>query len=112
MRVSSASAYYGEKVANRPNLHLITEALVEKIVLEKIKTEGESETEQIRATGVLISTATGTHTVHAQKEVVVCCGAVKSPQCLELSGIGSADLLAQHGIEVFVDNKQVGENLQ
>ncbi|CAN8100132.1 unnamed protein product [Discula destructiva] len=108
VRQYSASAYYGADVASRPNLHVITDALVEKLVLERV----EGEPEQIRATGVTFSTATGTQTVQASKEVIVCAGAIKSPQLLELSGIGDPDRLSQHGIEAFVANKQVGENVQ
>lgn len=55
----------------------------------------------------------GTHReVLASEEVVVAAGAIKSPQLLELSGVGDAKLLENHGIEALVDNKNVGENLQ
>ncbi|CAG8876751.1 unnamed protein product [Penicillium nalgiovense] len=48
----------------------------------------------------------------AKKEVILCAGSLNSPQLLELSGIGRADLLQTHGIPVIVDNPAVGENLQ
>ena len=42
----------------------------------------------------------------------MCAGALQSPQLLQLSGIGPADLLAAHGIQVLVDQPEVGQNLQ
>ena len=51
-----------------------------------------------------------TTTAIANKEVILAAGAVQSPQLLELSGIGQAELLRQHGIEVVHDLPGVGEN--
>ena len=50
--------------------------------------------------------------VKCKGEVILCAGAVGSPQLLQLSGIGPADLLQQHGIEVKHDLPGVGSNLQ
>ena len=50
--------------------------------------------------------------VHAHKEVIVCTGGVASPQLLELSGIGQAQLLRDNGIEVKHELNGVGENLR
>jgi len=50
--------------------------------------------------------------VGAEREVIVCAGAVNSPQLLQLSGIGPARTLAAHGIEPLLDNPAVGGNLQ
>lgn len=108
VRAYSASAYYSENVSNRPNLRLITDTLVEKVILENLK-DGSG---QVRATGVQLATTSGQKIVYARDEVIIACGAVKSPQLLELSGIGNKDHLSHHAIEVFVDNKQVGENVQ
>jgi choline dehydrogenase-like flavoprotein len=52
------------------------------------------------------------HHVKALKEIILCAGSVQSPQLLELSGIGSPDILQKSGIEVKVPNHNVGENLQ
>jgi choline dehydrogenase len=51
-------------------------------------------------------------TAHASREVILSAGAIGSPQILQLSGIGPADLLRQHGIDVVLDAPGVGANLQ
>ncbi len=61
--------------------------------------------------------ATGVETGHgdvllARAEVILSAGAVASPQILQLSGIGPGDVLQRHGIQVLVDNPNVGGNLQ
>ncbi|HZV92763.1 MAG TPA: GMC family oxidoreductase N-terminal domain-containing protein [Caldimonas sp.] len=48
----------------------------------------------------------------ADAEVIVACGALQSPQLLQLSGIGPAALLGEHGIDVVADSADVGANLQ
>ena len=53
-----------------------------------------------------------THVAHVKREVVLAAGVLQSPKILELSGIGSADLLRSHNISVYVNNPFVGENLQ
>lgn len=111
VRAYAASAYYDEDTSKRPNLYVVTDALVEKIIFEKLD-DTSSKPDQVRATGVKFSTAGGQHIISACKEVIIACGAVKSPQLLELSGIGDKDQLSRHGIKVYVNNKQVGENLQ
>ena len=65
-----------------------------------------------QVTGVSYLQAGEVHHVHADCEVILCAGAVQSPQILQLSGIGPADLLRTNGIEVVHDAPEVGENLQ
>ncbi|MDP8983832.1 MAG: GMC family oxidoreductase N-terminal domain-containing protein [Pseudomonadota bacterium] len=65
-----------------------------------------------RAIGVEWSRHGQQHYSAAAKEVIVCGGAVNSPQLLQLSGIGPGALLAAHGIEPRVDNPAVGGHLQ
>ncbi|MDN3523278.1 GMC family oxidoreductase [Halomonas ramblicola] len=50
--------------------------------------------------------------VHAGREVILCAGAIGSPQLLQLSGIGPAELLAEHEIPLVAELPGVGENLQ
>lgn len=97
-------------MAKRANLWVITGALVEKLILR----EAQDRSGQVTATGVeFINSFSATkHVVHAAKEVILACGAVKTPQLLELSGIGGRELLTHYGIEVMVEIPQVGENLQ
>lgn len=100
-RCSSAVAYLNP-VKKRPNLTILTHAQVDKI-----------EVEDGRATGVTYTDRGGqVHTVKAGKEVVLCGGAINSPQVLMLSGVGEAEQLAEHGIEVKKDLRGVGKNMQ
>lgn len=105
-RSHAGSAYYDFEVAKRQNLRVITEAMVEKITLEKV---GEA----VKATGVILKGKDGVQrTVAATFEVILAAGSLKTPHLLELSGIGDAKLLQSHGIDVVIDNSSVGENLQ
>ncbi|PQE33814.1 GMC oxidoreductase protein [Rutstroemia sp. NJR-2017a WRK4] len=103
-RSYAATGYY-MPVKQRTNLKVLTGALVEKIILEKSKKKGGD----VLATGVKYSNGT---VANARKEVILCAGSIGSPQILELSGIGSRDVLEKNGIEVLVENDNVGENLQ
>ncbi len=99
----SAAAAYLFPVMNRPNLTVITGAHVQRLLLE-----GK------RATGVLYRRRGKARNlqVTATREVLVCAGALKSPQVLMLSGIGDAETLSRHGIAVAHDLPGVGQNLQ
>jgi len=67
---------------------------------------------ELRCTGVEVWDGVAHVTAEATSEVVLCAGAIGSPQILQLSGIGPAALLRQHGIDVVVDLPGVGANLQ
>ncbi|MBO9402717.1 GMC family oxidoreductase N-terminal domain-containing protein [Shimia sp. R9_3] len=88
----------------RPNLTVWTEAQAEKLLFDK---EGD-----LRCSGVRVNRAGQSVEAFARKEVVLSAGAINSPQILQLSGIGPADLLKKHGIDVVMDQPYVGENLQ
>ncbi|KKY27449.1 putative aryl-alcohol dehydrogenase [Phaeomoniella chlamydospora] len=104
-RSHAGSAYYNEKVAERPNLRVVTEVTVEKILLEN--------KDDLTASGVVAITSKGAkHIISAKKEVILAAGALNSPKILELSGIGDSNLLKSFGIDTLVSNKYVGENLQ
>ncbi|MFK7754493.1 MAG: GMC family oxidoreductase [Sedimentitalea sp.] len=101
-RRCSAAVAYLNPVKSRENLQIITHAQVDKVVLN-----GK------RATGVIYSDRSGhKHTLSANREVVLCGGAINSPQILMLSGIGEADHLGEHGVEVHHDLRGVGKNMQ
>lgn len=105
----SASTYYNEKAAARPNLQVLTETLVNRVIVEK-KSDGSAV-----ANSVEVRSKDGkAYTIPLKPggEVVISAGVVKSPQILELSGIGNEDILRRHNIPVLVSNPNVGENLQ
>ena len=105
-RSYAASAYLGPDVRRRPNLTVMTRALAKRIVLEK-QAGGE-----IAATGVVVQSDDGEQIISARAEVILAAGALQSPQLLELSGIGRRDILENHGIEVVLENPNVGEHVQ
>ncbi|MFY0648519.1 GMC family oxidoreductase [Sulfitobacter geojensis] len=92
-------------VKSRPNLTVWTEAHVEKLTFERNESGG------LRCSGVQVNRKGQTVSVTARRETILSAGAINSPQILQLSGIGPAALLQQHGIEVLRD-APVGENLQ
>ena len=99
-RTSSASAFL-KPVAHRQNLTVITNAQVSKVTFKGAV-----------ATGVEWLRNTQTFSATADREVVLSAGALQSPQILQLSGVGPADLLGGLGIPVVVDSPEVGRNLQ
>jgi choline dehydrogenase len=99
-RASTAVAYL-RPAKTRANLHVETSAHAEKILFE-----GR------RAVAVAYRCAGIPRTARARREVLVASGAFNSPQLLQLSGVGPADLLRQHGIEVVLDAPGVGHDLQ
>ncbi|SIQ87980.1 Choline dehydrogenase [Rhizobium sp. RU35A] len=99
-RLNAARAYLG----NPPypaHLEVLTKTRALRIVI----TEG-------RATGVVVHGPGGERRLEARREVILCGGAIASPQLLMLSGIGPAAHLVRHGIPVIRDVPTVGENLQ
>ena len=105
VRSHAGSAYY-EPAAERKNLEVMTEALAEKLMLER------NDNGSLRAKGVWISHQDKRKLVKARKEVILAAGVFQTPQLLELSGIGSPKLLERLGIAVVLGNENIGENLQ
>ena len=99
-RCSAARAHL-HPALSRSNLTLKTSAMVERLVIS-----GN------RASGVTFTHSGETHAAEAKKEVILSGGAINSPQTLMLSGIGPADHLREHGIDVHCDLPGVGQNLQ
>ncbi|MFI0404717.1 GMC family oxidoreductase [Actinomadura sp. 3N508] len=96
----SAAAGYLHPVSNRPNLTIVTDALVTRVLFE-----GR------RAIGVRYEARGESLSDRAEAEVILAGGAVNSPQLLMLSGIGPADHLRSLGIDVLADSP-VGQRLQ
>jgi choline dehydrogenase len=100
VRASTSNAYLRDAL-KRPNLTLISGVLVHKVLLE-----GK------RAVGVQFEKGGQLQQVVAEKEVVLSAGSIGSPQLLQLSGIGPADVLKKAGVPVRHELPGVGENLQ
>ncbi|MEO0773894.1 MAG: GMC family oxidoreductase N-terminal domain-containing protein [Pseudomonadota bacterium] len=98
-RASSADAYL-RPALNRRNLSVETGAHVTRILFE-----------DKRATGVIFTQKGATKTAHARAEVILCGGALNTPQLLQLSGVGPGPHLQDLGIEVVHHAPQVGRNL-
>lgn len=101
-RCSNADAFL-HPIAHRRNLTVITRAHATRILMD-----GR------RATGVRYKKGWfgGMHDVCARREVLLCGGAINSPQLLMLSGIGSREEIEPHGIELVHELNGVGRNLQ
>ena len=98
-RCSTSKAFL-RPILDRPNLTVATHALTHRIIVENN-----------RAVAVDFAAGGRTRRVRADREIVLCAGAVNSPQVLMLSGIGDADELRAHGIEVVHHLPGVGKNL-
>lgn len=99
-RASAAQAYL-RPARRRPNLSVLTEALATKVIFE-----GR------RAVGLRYRQHGKDLELTAKRGVILCAGAIQSPQLLMLSGIGDADQLRGLGIKPLIDRAEVGANLQ
>jgi choline dehydrogenase-like flavoprotein len=100
MRSGSSQAFL-HPVIGRPNLTVVTDTLVRRVVFEGRK-----------AVGVECESRGTPQSYTAAREVILSAGALQTPQLLELSGIGAAQHLRSLGIEVLADRPGVGENLR
>lgn len=98
---SYAARGYLQSNENRHNLKVICESLVSRIILHADC-----------ATGVEYLHDGKSYTIQAKREVILCGGAINSPQILELSGIGDPAVLKAAGIDCCVDLPIVGNDLQ
>jgi len=99
-RCSTAAAFL-KPARGRSNLHVRTHALVERVLIE-----------HGRAIGVQLRRGRHDPERIEAGEVVLCAGAINTPQLLMLSGVGPADHLREHGIAVLANLSGVGDNLQ
>ena len=105
-RWSTARAFLRPTCYARPNFEMWTSAQVTRLQFEA-QPDGRQ-----RCSGVQVWTGTEMVTASASAEVILSAGSIGSPQLLQLSGIGPAPLLQQHGISVLHDAPGVGANLQ
>jgi len=99
-RCSSYEAFIRPHL-KRPNLEVVTNALVRRVVVENG-----------RAVGAEYEIDGEIKIARSQREVIVSCGAINSPHVLQLSGVGPADEIRKHGVPVTCDLPAVGRNLQ
>jgi choline dehydrogenase len=104
IRLNTAKAFL-RPAGKRDNLAIMTGCHVERLIIE--------DTENGKVCRGVQFTGGGTaYTALAHRETLLAAGAIGSPHILQLSGIGSAQMLQQHGIKPLVDAPGVGENLQ
>ncbi len=99
-RVSAARAYL-DPIRRRPNLKIVTDAVVRRVVMDGV-----------RAVGVEFDQGGETQIARANGEVVLSASSINSPKLLMLSGLGPAEALSAHGIPVIREIRGVGRNLQ
>ncbi|KAL0106761.1 hypothetical protein PUN28_015364 [Cardiocondyla obscurior] len=92
---------YLRKAWNRKNLHILMNTLVAKILFKHNKVDGIKVIHKNGSVG----------NIGVRKEVILCAGAINTPQLLLISGIGSASALKKHEIPVVQDLPEVGQNL-
>ena len=111
-RWNTAKAFLRPTCLGRPNFELWTNAQVSQLLIDK-QPDGSQRCTGVEVwTGQEKVTARVTRNVGPGGEVILCAGSIGSPQILQLSGIGPAALLQQHGIAVVQDLPGVGANLQ
>ncbi|THU95508.1 GMC oxidoreductase [Dendrothele bispora CBS 962.96] len=104
-RSYSRSAYI-DPLLPRSNLNILINSVVTRILF------ASGSSDNLTATGVEYSANSATHTVKANKEVILSAGTIASPQILQLSGVGPRDVLESVGITVLSELPGVGQHLQ
>lgn len=99
-RQSTAKTYLAE-AANRPNLTIIADTQVQRVLLDGT-----------RVTGVEVINQGKVRTINAAKEIILSGGAINSPQLLQLSGIGDKDDIQSVGLALQHELPGVGRNMQ
>ncbi len=100
VRWNTAKAFL-KPALDRKNLSIVTHAMVERLLVDKNRVTGV----EMRRNGTAMQ-------LGAKREVILCGGAIGSPQIMQLSGIGPGQLLNDHGIKVHRDVASVGSNFQ
>jgi choline dehydrogenase len=101
----STAVGYLKEARKRPNLTVVTHALASRILFSGKRAIGVEYRQGMNGQAV-------THTAYAGREVILSGGAFNSPQLLQLSGVGSAELLRSRGVDVIADLPGVGNDLQ
>ena len=101
----SATKAFLDPAKARPNLTILTESHVQKLLFDHLSDEK-------RCTGIQVQTKRGIETFDASREVLLSAGSIGSPQILQLSGVGNGELLKERGVIPAHELSGVGENLQ
>jgi choline dehydrogenase-like flavoprotein len=102
-RSYSVTAHYKRVIKKRPNYHILTNHVVEKVTFS----------DNLVASGVVFRAKDGTTaSVKAKLEVVIAAGSVHTPGVLQRSGVGPKEILQKAGIKVLLDLPGVGKNFQ
>ena len=99
-RMSTSAAFLRPAMHAR-NLHVVTNAQAQRVVLRGHQ-----------AAGVVYRQGGAMHVAHARREVIVCAGAINTPKLLQLSGIGDGEQLREFGIDTQVHLPGVGKHLK
>jgi choline dehydrogenase len=114
-RWSMADAFL-HPIAHRPNLTVYPRTRALRLLIDDQVCAGQRRgawtTAAHHATGVRLLRDSRILDVRAQREVILAAGAIGSPHLMQVSGLGPAELLSEHGVPVAVDLPGVGENLQ
>ena len=97
----SAEMAFLRPIQQRPNLTVLTQAHVTRVMFNETAAKGVEWSRQGKI-----------ETALAGKEVILSAGAIQTPQILQLSGVGPKELLQDHGIEIVANSPDVGSNLQ
>jgi choline dehydrogenase len=104
-RRQSAATAFLNPARGRPNLTIVTDSIVHRVLFENKRAVGvqcgRSATPRVAA-----------ETYRAAREVIICAGTLQSPQILQLSGLGPAEHLRAHHVPIIVDLPGVGRNLR
>ncbi|KAJ7688612.1 GMC oxidoreductase [Mycena rosella] len=92
---------------NRPNLTVLTDSTVTRVIFNEA-----IASQDLTATGVEFVHGGRSFHVSAKREVILSAGAIQSPQILELSGVGRAEVLRKIGVQARIELDGVGENVQ
>ena len=103
---SAATAYLPQSVRQRPNLAILIETRCTRVIMSP-------SAEKLICTGAeFAKTADGPRTViNANKDVILCSGAIGTPQILMCSGIGPKEVLENAGVAVTLAQEHVGRNM-
>ena len=101
----NATKAFLRPVMNRPNLTVLTDANVRRILFTELRDEP-------RATGVNVKIGNHLETFLTSREILLAAGSIGSPQLLQLSGVGARELLRTYDVPIVHELRGVGENLQ